>query len=59
MRPPSKALEGSARPLSSARSTEGPMNSMKVAAPGSAHLKLSSVAEAKVSAPVVRSSRTS
>jgi len=59
MRPPSKALEASERPLSSARSTDGPMNSMKVAAPGSAHLNATSVDEANVSAPVVRSSRTS
>ena len=35
------------------------MNSMKVDAPGSAHLKVASVDEANVSAPAVRSSRTS
>ena len=35
------------------------MNSMNVAAPGSEHLNVTSVDDAKVSAPVVRSSRTS
>jgi len=35
------------------------MNSMKVAAPGSAHLNVTSVEDANVSGPVVRSSRTS
>jgi len=58
-RPPSKAVDGSDRPLSSALSTEGPMNSMNVPAPGSAHLNVTAVVEANVSAPVVRSSRTS
>jgi len=34
------------------------MNSMKVDAPGSPHLNVTSVDDANVSAPVVRSSRT-
>jgi len=59
MRPSAKADAGSVRPLRIAASTDGPMNSTNVPAPRSEHLKVTTVAEENVSAPVVRSSRTS
>ncbi len=59
MRPSAKAETGRVLPLRIAASTDGPMNSMKVRAPRSDHLNFTTVAEENVSAPVVRSSRTS
>jgi hypothetical protein len=44
--------------LSTAVSIEGPMNSMKVLAPGVEHLNVAVVDDANVSSPVVRSSLT-